>query len=103
MYLSGGAQYDGDLKLFNSLEETAKKQKKGIWSQNENKIQLPSEYKKEILISEDKKKSKYKNKGNNYNNKNDNKNEKKNDKNKQKMKPSKRGIKRYEEVTVDAK
>eukprot|EP00596_Hydrurales_sp_CCMP1899_P004350 CAMPEP_0119039160 /NCGR_PEP_ID=MMETSP1177-20130426/8520_1 /TAXON_ID=2985 /ORGANISM="Ochromonas sp, Strain CCMP1899" /LENGTH=236 /DNA_ID=CAMNT_0007002707 /DNA_START=167 /DNA_END=877 /DNA_ORIENTATION=+ len=45
VYRQGGAQYDGSIQRWDKLELMAKKQKIGIWSQQ--KVQLPSEYKKE--------------------------------------------------------
>lgn len=48
VYRQGGGQYDGSIKRWDALEETAIQQKKGMWHKGKAKVQLPSEYKKAI-------------------------------------------------------
>lgn len=48
VYRQGGAQYDGSVSVWNSLEQRAIDGKKGIWSKGKANAELPSAYKKEI-------------------------------------------------------
>ena len=73
VYRQGGANYDGNVAKWNALENSAKKRKVGIWSQNAQSIQLPSDYKKKTGHEKDN----------------------------GTLKPSKRGIRRYQEVSGD--
>ena len=77
IYRQGGAQYDGNIARWNKLEEMARRQKVGIWSQDAAATELPSEYKKRTAVD-------------------------KSQKEKAILKPSKRGIRRYQEVSADA-
>lgn len=81
IYRQGGAQYDGNIARWDKLEETARRQKVGIWSQDATATELPSDYKKRTAAE---------------------KKENDNDKEKVALKPSKRGIRRYQEVSADA-
>ena len=75
VYRQGGAQYDGNIAKWDKIEETARKQKIGIWSQDSKTMQSPAEYKKKVVADKDKKEKD--------------------------MKPSKRGIRRYQEVSAE--
>lgn len=48
VYRQGGAQYDGSVSMWNSLEQRAIDGKKGIWSKGKANAELPSAYKKDI-------------------------------------------------------
>lgn len=48
VYRQGGAQYFGAKEQLNSLEDAARRGKKGIWSIDEGSRELPSEYKKKL-------------------------------------------------------
>lgn len=72
VYRQGGAQYGGSIDKWNRLENAAKKQKIGIWSQSAKVLELPSDYKRKAAAVEKKEKGA--------------------------LKPSKRGIRRYQEV-----
>ncbi|KAJ2800542.1 putative endonuclease lcl3, partial [Coemansia helicoidea] len=44
LYTGGGAQYDGERELLESIEAQAKRQKRGIWGLKN--YESPAEYKK---------------------------------------------------------
>ncbi len=46
VYRQGGAQYDGDRNKWEELEKEAIKQKKGMWKNGKNNVELPYEFKK---------------------------------------------------------
>lgn len=46
VYRQGGAQYDGPVERWNSLERQAIRSKRGMWMNGEHNAELPSEYKK---------------------------------------------------------
>lgn len=46
VYRQGGARYDGSLSRWTDLERTAQQQRKGIWMNGIENVQLPSEYKR---------------------------------------------------------
>lgn len=48
VYRQGGAQYDGSISEWDSLEQRAIDGKKGIWSKGKANAELPSAYKKDI-------------------------------------------------------
>lgn len=48
VYRQGGAQYDGSISVWNSLEQRAIDGRKGIWSKGKDNAELPSAYKKDI-------------------------------------------------------
>jgi micrococcal nuclease len=75
VYRAGGAQYGGSIDKWNRLENAAKKQKLGIWSLSAKDLETPAEYKRRAAAAAEKK-----------------------DKDKGVLKPSKRGIRRYQEV-----
>jgi endonuclease YncB( thermonuclease family) len=52
VYRQGGAQYDGSVERWNTLEKEAQKHKKGIWENGAEKADLPSTYKKNIKKKE---------------------------------------------------
>ena len=55
IYRQGGAQYDGNIARWNKLEEMARRQKVGIWSQDAAATELPSEYKKRTAVDKSQK------------------------------------------------
>jgi len=48
VYRQGGAQYDGPVSRWDSLEQRAIQSKKGIWSNGKANADLPSAYKRDI-------------------------------------------------------
>lgn len=46
VYRQGGARYDGKIERWNSLENMAKIERKGIWEDGVENVQLPSDYKR---------------------------------------------------------
>lgn len=51
VYRQGGAKYDGSVEHWNALENRAKKKRVGIWSQSQENIVLPSEYKRSLAAA----------------------------------------------------
>jgi endonuclease YncB( thermonuclease family) len=47
VYRQGGAQYDGSIERWNTLENEAIKEKLGMWRNGKDQAQLPSEFKKQ--------------------------------------------------------
>lgn len=46
VYRQGGAQYDGSIDRWNSIEKQAIRAKRGIWMNGEKNAELPSDYKR---------------------------------------------------------
>ncbi len=47
VYRGGGAQYDGGIEQWNKLEQKAILKKRGMWMNGSDKVQLPSQYKRQ--------------------------------------------------------
>ena len=54
VYTGGGAQYDGRRPEYERLEETARRSKKGLWSQKDADRESPAEYKKKLAAKANK-------------------------------------------------
>lgn len=52
VYRQGGAQYDGDRNHWLALESKAQKERKGLWYQGTENVDLPSDYKKKVKSQE---------------------------------------------------
>lgn len=54
VYTGGGAQYDGRRSEYERLEDTARRSKKGLWSQKDADRESPAEYKKKVAAKANK-------------------------------------------------
>jgi endonuclease YncB( thermonuclease family) len=78
VYRQGGAQYDGSIDKWNKIEAEAKKKKLGIWSvENVATMESPGDYKKRQKEEKEKKAAA------------------------DRMQPSRRGIRRYADTSVE--
>lgn len=50
VYRQGGGQYDGSIKKWDDIEAEAIRQRKGMWKNGADKVQLPSQFKKAAKV-----------------------------------------------------